>query len=411
MSGRYRSIRAGLLSRGALSAFLFFVSFFVLLLLGAGNSLFAAVFLAASFASVIINFKLCGQFFRKRIVLILWISALPVYTLASTFWSEYPAATLRSAVQLTLTIVLSVFVYGALNGRRSIYLIFLGLILTAFFSLIFNRGHAGLGGMLGIFGSKNAFSCFSAIFFFVALSVFLNGKNSFSKMFAFIILLFAGYLLLRGDSAGAIVLTFLISIAALVAHLCIRMNKLNRGFAFLSILMAFIPISAVILLTLDDYFVAVLSFLGKDTTLTGRTDLWSFANYYISEKPMFGTGYNAFWVRGKSEAEALWLMFSIETRTGFHFHNLFLSNAVELGLVGVGLQVSYFLWAMILAAKSLMKRYSAETLAYSLIFLFLLIRTWMEVDLFYPFNYITFLFFVGLCRLNDDVSSRRVCSK
>jgi exopolysaccharide production protein ExoQ len=89
----------------------------------------------------------------------------------------------------------------------------------------------------------------------------------------------------------------------------------------------------------------ILSATGKDITLTGRTDLWRVPRWMRSpNRPWLGHGYQAFWRIGNPEAEHLWRAFGIESRSGFHFHNLYLSNAVEIGMIGAGIQ------AMLLAS-------------------------------------------------------------
>ena len=40
----------------------------------------------------------------------------------------------------------------------------------------------------------------------------------------------------------------------------------------------------------------ILGFLGKDATLTGRTDLWEFVKICISQRPLLGWGFSAFWL-------------------------------------------------------------------------------------------------------------------
>jgi hypothetical protein len=86
---------------------------------------------------------------------------------------------------------------------------------------------------------------------------------------------------------------------------------------------------------------AILAATGKDITLTGRTDLWRVGLEQIAERPWLGQGYQAFWQPGNPEAEHLWRAFGIESRTGFHFHNLYLSNAVEIGIPGAALQAVF----------------------------------------------------------------------
>ena len=90
----------------------------------------------------------------------------------------------------------------------------------------------------------------------------------------------------------------------------------------------------------DELAKAFLDLTGKDITLTGRTDLWAVAFQEIAERPVLGTGFQAFWVQGNPLAEQLWAMFGIGSRAGFHFHNTLISNTVEIGLVGATLQAA-----------------------------------------------------------------------
>lgn len=92
----------------------------------------------------------------------------------------------------------------------------------------------------------------------------------------------------------------------------------------------------------------IWEFLGKDATLTGRTELWSYIIDNIYEKPLFGWGFSAFWVPGNPVAlqigEALnW--------TVANAHNGLLGFLLDVGVVGTSLFV--FLWArnLVMALK------------------------------------------------------------
>ena len=84
----------------------------------------------------------------------------------------------------------------------------------------------------------------------------------------------------------------------------------------------------------------------RNLSLTGRTDLWKIALQEIAARPILGAGFQAVWVPGNPLAEALWQEFGIETRTGFHFHNAYLSNAVEIGVTGAALQAALVFGAL-----------------------------------------------------------------
>ncbi|MDY6902377.1 MAG: O-antigen ligase family protein, partial [Cyanobacteriota bacterium] len=73
--------------------------------------------------------------------------------------------------------------------------------------------------------------------------------------------------------------------------------------------------------------------LGRDLTLTGRTDIWSAMFDLIWERPWFGYGFNAVWRDWNSEITAyLWRTLAWECPYG---HNGFMDLFIELGLVGL----------------------------------------------------------------------------
>jgi O-antigen ligase len=79
--------------------------------------------------------------------------------------------------------------------------------------------------------------------------------------------------------------------------------------------------------------------IGKDPTLTGRTELWAYVNYYISERPVLGWGLYAFWASANPAAEEIW---SEVGWTPPHAHNGLLEMLLEVGIVGTAFFV--FLW-------------------------------------------------------------------
>jgi O-antigen ligase len=73
--------------------------------------------------------------------------------------------------------------------------------------------------------------------------------------------------------------------------------------------------------------------LGKDRTLTGRTDLWAVAISMIEHRPWLGYGYSAFWRDGApGPAAAFWA--AVGWRTP-HSHNGFIDLTLDLGLLGL----------------------------------------------------------------------------
>jgi O-antigen ligase len=89
-----------------------------------------------------------------------------------------------------------------------------------------------------------------------------------------------------------------------------------------------------------------LAMLGKDPTLTGRTDIWAAILRQASDRPWLGFGYAAFWEKTSApaafvRAETGWMVPSA--------HNGWLDMLVQLGAVGVALCALLLAAAYVLA--------------------------------------------------------------
>jgi exopolysaccharide production protein ExoQ len=169
---------------------------------------------------------------------------------------------------------------------------------------------------------------------------------------------------------------------------------------------------AIVLLiaNIDAVAAFVLAATGKDITLTGRTDLWRVAMVEIAERPLLGHGYQAFWRIGNPVAEDLWRAFGIESRSGFHFHNFFLSNAVEVGVPGVaaqtGLMAALGIYTLRLA---LLTRDARATIIFAMSLMAVSV-TPLEVPVFFPFNLQTFIVVASVVYARDGLSALRASS-
>jgi exopolysaccharide production protein ExoQ len=95
-------------------------------------------------------------------------------------------------------------------------------------------------------------------------------------------------------------------------------------------------------------WVDVLTFFGKDPTLTGRTIIWAAVLDSALKHPFLGWGYNAFWLgfKGESELVLLRVHFSIaQSQSGA------LDLLVGLGGIGLALVAGTFIQAIRDAAR------------------------------------------------------------
>jgi O-antigen ligase len=88
---------------------------------------------------------------------------------------------------------------------------------------------------------------------------------------------------------------------------------------------------------------AVLSALGKEPTLTGRTQLWEAVWSSIRERPWLGYGYGVFWSGWEGASGAVIEAVGWETP---HAHNGVLDLWLSLGFLGVATFVTGFVAAV-----------------------------------------------------------------
>jgi O-antigen ligase len=77
----------------------------------------------------------------------------------------------------------------------------------------------------------------------------------------------------------------------------------------------------------------ILMMLGKNSSLSGRTDIWSMVWGKFLERPWLGYGYSAFWM-GKDGAQSAGIWEALRWAVP-HSHNGFLDILVQVGAVGL----------------------------------------------------------------------------
>jgi len=101
----------------------------------------------------------------------------------------------------------------------------------------------------------------------------------------------------------------------------------------------------------------LLGLIGKDSTLTGRTDIWDALFRSIQDKPLLGYGYGVYWLDplGPSYYVRLSLQWGVPSA-----HNGWIETWLSVGAIGVGLFAVQYFWALILAVMRL-RRGGTET--------------------------------------------------
>jgi len=110
--------------------------------------------------------------------------------------------------------------------------------------------------------------------------------------------------------------------------------------------------AAVLLITMRSDL--VFDLLGKDATLTGRTQLWTAIMHQMEQRPWTGFGYGAVWSDTAPSGAHAWIMYEAKF-TAAHAHSGWMEVYLALGLPGV---IIFAAWLIEMWGRSLWAAYA-----------------------------------------------------
>ncbi|WP_176473792.1 O-antigen ligase family protein [Actibacterium ureilyticum] len=333
----------------------------------------------------------------------------PLWCFTSMLWAVDPAAVLKHAIYLTLTMMICFLVATRLTPRQIILAV---LVATGFVGLI-NLYYllATENTRIGLFPQKNPMGISMAILWTVSTAVLLDRRCLLRvRSAALFLAICAFFMVLRSQSATAMLLCLATGSLNFFGALLLRGHflepqRLAAAFALLGMVtMA----GAMILPTYQENPVEqVLRAFNKDTTLTGRTVLWDYARQEIEDRPLLGVGAHGFWRYSESPlVRRIYEEYHKSPGNTFNFHNSYFEIAVHQGLVGLSLAVFSMLWAMGWILRGVFVLGGLPHVFFFTQSLAVMVRTFTESDFYRPFVLFHMLFWIGaLCaitRLRSD---------
>jgi exopolysaccharide production protein ExoQ len=326
-----------------------------------------------------------------------WILGFGLLACLSIFWSAAPGVTARASVQYFSHIVCALIVARTIDVRTLTLGALVGIMLVVVYSLLFGVYHYdpidGSYSFVGAFSSKNQLGFYGSLgVYFAFAALFILHMRGQWRLLALCVGGLSGYALFASQSATSIIATAVTLAASAGIAFVLMLAPRSRKMLFL---VGLILLMLVVAGALNGGVIdLVLGAFGKDSTLTGRTYLWSEGLRAVGEAPFVGVGYQAYWVQGFSEAERLWEEFYIPTRSGFHFHNTFIEALVELGYVGLVLLVMTMVGVISGHLKRLLtEQRNEESFLLLGIVLMLAVRAFFEVDVMHPYAIGSFLLY------------------
>jgi exopolysaccharide production protein ExoQ len=261
---------------------------------------------------------------------------------ASVLWAFSPQSSLTRFVQEVM-IITSIVLPAMLAARtadmmRGLFLCFaLSLILNLPFVLGGSVNLAQYGAKLlvigyqGYFEGKNYLGEFAAVAFLLSLHEMLY--PGWRRALGIIVAVIAIWLVFLSSSKTALGLALISPSLAALTLIVRKITGISTAIIPLSI-----PVCYFILSSVSNFTMNRISYmLYGDSTFTGRTIIWDFAQYEIDRSPLVGWGYRSFWLVPDSpslEAPG-WVKMMPNA------HNGYVDTKLELGYVGLALLIAF----------------------------------------------------------------------
>jgi O-antigen ligase len=315
---------------------------------GSDENVFLRYLWLPFYGLVLIGLFMAGLRSLRAILSAPLLMLLCALAITSTLWSIAPDVSQRRGIAVTATTLLGVYLAVRFDWNTALRLlgaVWLGLLLVTLFAGIFAPGLARdseihIGAWTGGWWEKNQ----------------LGGHASrCSFLFAFLAWRDPP---LRRTWIGATLLAVGLTVLSTSATACLGVAlgfgvlacawwMLKGKHAALVLMWGAASVLGALVITYAVAPAILLKAIGKDPTLTGRTDIWEVLLNAISQKPVLGYGYQAFW--SKDSEPRYWLQQAVDWAAPSG-HNGWLDLAISLGLVGLVIFLIDFLLAIFRAA-------------------------------------------------------------
>ncbi|MBW4660725.1 MAG: O-antigen ligase family protein [Drouetiella hepatica Uher 2000/2452] len=264
-----------------------------------------------------------------------WIWLLLGFAIFSFSWSLAPSKTISSWIALLITTLFGLYFATRYTLKEQLQLLAwmygISVVLSILFAIV--PPHYGImggvhaGAFRGIHLHKNGFGKIMVpgviVFALLAIDtpkyrVLLWGSCAVTVA-----------LLILAESTTAVVNT-LILVAALQIYRAFRWRYTLLVPSLFALFFASVGSYTLLIFNSDTFF----NLLGKDPSLTGRTDFWPIVVEIIAKRPWLGYGYNAFWNGVSDESAYIAQAARWEVPDS---HNGLLDVWLMLGAVGVTL--------------------------------------------------------------------------
>jgi O-antigen ligase len=313
----------------------------------------------------------------------------------STLWSQEPSITFRRAMLLWLAFLFAWFFasyYSPADQRRILLAagIVVALASIAMAILLPQYGISSGGEWKGVFGQKNRLGL--SIFFLFSGLPFRKIPNGRALLtLALQSILPIGLIVLSQSKTSLIMVLVLIAVRVLGPFVS-RARRHQLPFILFATIFAVILTPLIAIAARD----VILPLLGRDSTLTGRTDHWGLLLSYAYRHFWLGYGYQAFWT---GTGDSLAVIKDVgATMKGAD--SGYIDTVLQFGAAGIALLLVIF----VVAARDFLELLRTRSVPlvgywYASIIIATFVGSFTEILFLVPNGVITFVFVVACAGL------------
>jgi len=342
-----------------------------------------------------------GSFVSNR-----WLFVFFIYCGISVIWSDFPFVGIKRWVKDIGNVIMVMIILTEKSPLRAVRAVFARYTYIAIpLSVLFIKYFPDIGryynrwtwepGYCGITLEKNMLGALTFIcglfLFWDLLYMPSNDERKTDRASRLVLLLMVLYLIRMSDSSTALVC--LILGAAILFMM--RYPYIMRQARYLGTYSAVLALCIIILYLVPGILQTIVEIVGRNLTLTGRTDLWADL-LKVPINSLIGTGYQSFWLGER--IEHMWALYPFRPNQA---HNGFLETYLNGGIIGVGILASMIVSTGINLKAKLITGNGYGILRFAL-FVVVLLSNWTEAT----FNKQTLIWIVMILATMNDPSLR-----
>jgi O-antigen ligase len=347
---------------------------------GIQNFIFLLIYII-SFLLILFNGKKFADLLERRS---LFIFSLPIFllffVLLSTFWSDLPSVTLQRSLFLIGSSLFGIY-FGCIYPQDkqlsflsksfaiAIIMSFVYAIIPPHYGIM-NEIH--IGAWRGIFLSKNGLAYAMAL----SLNVYINltTTSMLEKLFKVAFMGLSILLIILSTGKGGLIIFMLL----VVTYWACKIMQRLRWDILIPMLLGLLMCGGTMGLALFYGIESFLNSIGKEMTLSARSQIWYGLWNAFQKKPLLGYGYGSFWEGGQKSTAASTVMSYFDWTS--NPHSGLLDLLINIGIVGTVLYLIVFVCIYIRALY--------------------LVRFSKDSNFLWPFCFLTYLFLSNLAETN-----------